>query len=341
MFQRRCDQLWLQKLQQTRQRKIEMCIEKPSGNGPTDEAIWTMKPVYNDIELVVDEKALNRLLEAGVDELLAQHVAHLWIRDPLVIYSDLIEVDDEKSTHHWETIQSTNWQNVRFKPPPDDSYGWRVEFRTMEIQLTDFENAAFATFVTLVSRAILHFGLNFYIPMSKVDENFETAHQQSAVIHHKFWWRNCNAQDGSTNAFELYTMEEIMNGKGNCMGLIPLVQKYCEFTQVGPNTKQLVEKYLEFIRKRSRGELYTTAQWWRRFVSEHPLYNHDSVISPQLAKEIVRKAAQLGKGEIIEPLLTGDITYGADFDAETPFETPEFKPTLQGSLADDLDLYDT
>lgn len=38
----------------------------------------------------------------------------------------------------------------------------------MEVQLTDFENAAFAVFVVLLSRAILAFNLNFYIPISKV-----------------------------------------------------------------------------------------------------------------------------------------------------------------------------
>lgn len=38
----------------------------------------------------------------------------------------------------------------------------------MEVQMTDFENAAFAVFVVLLSRAILSFNLNFYVPISKV-----------------------------------------------------------------------------------------------------------------------------------------------------------------------------
>jgi glutamate--cysteine ligase catalytic subunit len=38
----------------------------------------------------------------------------------------------------------------------------------MEVQLTDFENAAFSVFIVLLTRAILSFGLNFYIPISKV-----------------------------------------------------------------------------------------------------------------------------------------------------------------------------
>ncbi len=60
---------------------------------------------------------------------------------------------------------------MRFKPPPAGSdIGWRVEFRSMEVQMTDFENAAFALFVVLLSRAILSFSLTFYVPISKVSE---------------------------------------------------------------------------------------------------------------------------------------------------------------------------
>lgn len=38
----------------------------------------------------------------------------------------------------------------------------------MEVQLTDFENAAFAVFIVLLSRAIMSQNLNFYVPISKV-----------------------------------------------------------------------------------------------------------------------------------------------------------------------------
>lgn len=126
--------------------------------------------------------------KTGLDELLSKHIAHLFIRDPLVIFSETIEQDDTSSSDHFEVwfshpnyrqpdilthmtqnIQSTNWQTLRFKPPPpNSSIGWRVEFRSMEVQLTDFENAAFAIFVVLLSRAILYFNLNFYVPISKV-----------------------------------------------------------------------------------------------------------------------------------------------------------------------------
>lgn len=46
--------------------------------------------------------------------------------------------------------------------------GWRVEFRPCEVQITDFENAAFTVFIVLLTRTILSFGLNLYMPLSKV-----------------------------------------------------------------------------------------------------------------------------------------------------------------------------
>ena len=91
-------------------------------------------------------------------------------------------MDDEKTTEHFENIQSTNWNSVRWKPPPpahgptDPRIGWRTEFRTMEIQLTDFENAAFTVFVVLLTRIILAFDLHLYIPISKLNENMARAH---------------------------------------------------------------------------------------------------------------------------------------------------------------------
>lgn len=68
-----------------------------------------------------------------------------------------IEMNDEEETDHFESIQSTNWQSCRWKPPPHpvhnkEHIGWRTEFRSMEVQLTDFENAAFTVFIILITR---------------------------------------------------------------------------------------------------------------------------------------------------------------------------------------------
>ena len=141
---------------------------------------------YNDLPLVIDEAIYAQLRESGIDHLLARHLAHLFIRDPLVIYEEKLELDDSLSTDHFEVahvissflwvfsynlqnIQSTNWQTMRFKPPPlNSSIGWRVEFRSLEVQITDHENAAFAVFIVLLTHVILANHLNLYIPITKV-----------------------------------------------------------------------------------------------------------------------------------------------------------------------------
>ncbi|KAF8443156.1 glutamate-cysteine ligase-domain-containing protein [Boletus edulis BED1] len=151
---------------------------------------WNNKPAYNDIDVPYNQEIYTRLVNHGIDELLSKHMAHIFIRDPLVVFSETVDGDDETSNDHFENLQSTSWQTVRFKPPPPRSpMGWRVEFRSMEVQLTDFENAAFVVFVVLLSRAVLAFSLNFYIPISKVDENMSRAQKRNAVRQGKFFFR--------------------------------------------------------------------------------------------------------------------------------------------------------
>lgn len=147
--------------------------------------------VHNDIACEADPEELRILLGAGLDERLARHVAYLFSRDPLVIYKGRVEdVDDETSSAHFESLQSTNWRSMRWKPPPpeDVSIGWRIELRTMEVQLTDFENAAFAVFATLLSRVALVFRLNLYMPLSLVDQNFDQAAVRDAARTGRFWF---------------------------------------------------------------------------------------------------------------------------------------------------------
>ena len=52
-------------------------------------------------------------MHAGIDELLAKHIAHLWIRDPLTLFSKKIELDDEKVSDHFEVIDF-KWDNFSY-----------------------------------------------------------------------------------------------------------------------------------------------------------------------------------------------------------------------------------
>ena len=326
--------------------------------------------VYNDIPVPIDEESFKELRAAGVDPALAQHVAHLFTRDPLVVFNGAVEeVDDETQTEHWESIQSTNWQTVRWKPPPprndpnDPHIGWRTEFRSMEIQLTDFENAAFTAFIVLLTRVILTFDLNLYIPISRVDANMQRAHSRNAAAKSKFFFRRhlapleegddgfgvqyvsmfaraANGDDSSMspssssadlkadvdgisshrknapcgpgsdeeNAFEEMTMEEIMRGKGDYFpGLIPLVFAYLDYINCDSLTRERLTSYLEFIEKRASGELVTPATWMRNYVRNHPAYKGDSVVSDEIAYDLMLTCRDIGEGKLHVPELLGDM----------------------------------
>ena len=208
---------------------------------------------------------------------MANHIAHLFIRAPLVIFKETINQNDLIDNNHFENLQSTNWQHMRFKPPPPGSnIGWRVEFRPMEIQITDFENAAFAVFIVLVTRVILSFGLDFYIPISKVEQGMARAHTRDAVLKEKFWFRkNVFPARGSRPGtprgsrpgtpglggaeYEEMSINEIINGQsghGGFPGLVRLVEKYLDSMNVDITTRCEIGKYLALVSQRASGTIF-------------------------------------------------------------------------------------
>lgn len=266
---------------------------------------------YNDVPLTYDPVNYQKLRDAGIDHLLAQHVAHLFIRDSVSLFSEKVHQNDEQDTDHFENIQSTNWQTMRFKPPPPNSpIGWRVEFRPCEIQLTDFENAAIVCFVVLLTRVILSYGLNFLIPISRVDENMQKAQQRDACRQQRFWFRKditgkkkaAEAQaagevanEAATTAvngeempmsdgagcledeYELMSVDEIINGKDGFSGLAALINSYLASMDVDTDTHCTIQQYLKLIQRRAAGELLTTASWIRKEVVEHPEYKYGPI----------------------------------------------------------------
>ncbi|KAI9353702.1 glutamate-cysteine ligase-domain-containing protein [Obelidium mucronatum] len=278
---------------------------------------------YNDIPLVHDKDIYKELTQNGIDDLLAKHYAHLFIRDPIVVFTEKLDLDDSTSTDHFENIQSTNWQTMRFKPPPPLSpIGWRVEFRSMEIQLTDFENAAYSVFVVLLTRTILSFDLNLYMKLSLVDLNMATGQKRDAVLKEKFWFRKnvfgnparrpaefdgfavavpsvaaaAAAGDSYDDAVEL-TVDEIINGKANEFpGMVPLIRAYLSAApNLSYSTLKGLNEYLDFISRRAAGKIPTGARWIRNFVMGHPEYKGDSVVSQSVAYDLMKKVDELGK----------------------------------------------
>ncbi|XP_045529684.1 glutamate--cysteine ligase catalytic subunit isoform X2 [Pieris brassicae] len=261
---------------------------------------------YNDIQIVHDPKIYRRLREGGIDHPLALHVAHLFIRDSVSLFSEKVHQDDENDTDHFENIQSTNWQTMRFKPPPPNSrIGWRVEFRPCEAQLTDFENAAYVCFVVLLTRVILSYRLNFVMPISKVDENMQRAQRRGACTQQKFWFRR-DVRSPDVDAYAEMTIDEIVNGKdGVFPGLIPLIESYLSGMDVDADTHCSVQQYLKLIQRRASGEISTMATWIRQFVTSHPEYKKDSVVTERINYDLLKTAHGIQTGAIPAPTLLG------------------------------------
>ncbi|WWC96482.1 hypothetical protein V866_003350 [Kwoniella sp. B9012] len=332
------------------------------------------KPEYHDVSAPINEDVRKRLLDHGLDDKLASHIAHLFIRDPLVQFSETIDQDDESSMDHFENIQSTNWQTIRFKPPPVNSpIGWRVEFRSMEVQLTDFENAAFSIFIVLLTRAIISFDLNFYMPISKVDENMQRAQTRSAATSQSFFFRkhvfprdkplsrfdltsrpvsppspsapvtpshsrsqsrsqqlpnghgngngdgngypSSSSRSECTTPIEAFednddapemTLDEIINGDGDLFpGLMGLVNAYLNSLNVDVCTKCELRRYLDLIKYRAKGQLVTPATWIRRFITSHPAYQNDSIVSDEINYDLVKAIDEVERGVRPAPELLG------------------------------------
>ncbi|VDM53159.1 unnamed protein product [Angiostrongylus costaricensis] len=279
----------------------------------TDCYICPCSVAYNDIPLQYDEAILKQLLDGNIDEPLAKHIAHMFIRDPLQVYRERIQQDDEKSTEHFETIQSSNWMNMRFKPPPPDApeIGWRVEFRPTEVQLTDFENAAYCCFVVLLTRVIISFRLTYLLPISMVTENMKRAQKRDAVISEKFLFRKSLAtckstpdQNGSPRCgapsedIEEMTINQIINGKEEGFpGLVPLIKQYLDSADMDVDTRCTVSQYLNFISKRASGEIWTLAHWIRCFVDQHPAYKHDSSVPDETVYDLLMQMDAISSGK--------------------------------------------
>ena len=58
----------------------------------------------NDLNLPINKVVYDQLIEAGVDPILSTHLSHLFIRDPLVIYDNRIDIDPNENSDHFEVF---------------------------------------------------------------------------------------------------------------------------------------------------------------------------------------------------------------------------------------------
>ncbi|KAL8434551.1 hypothetical protein Efla_000067 [Eimeria flavescens] len=307
----------------------------------------------NNLNPAVNERAYDALIRSGVDPLLAKHVALLFVHDPLVIFrdralkegqteADIVEEGERDwgeddgtvydTTEDFENIQSTNWNAVRFKPPPQfmtqeqqqagdqGLIGWRVELRTPEIQLTDFENANCILLIAAIVQLVLEEKIELYIPLSLNDINMQRAAKLNSILNQRFWFRRNVSSDANDLSYAEMSIHSILfgergpgdaasfeseNGGGlliRCKRLFE--RKHKEGTCSSDALKCFMDMF-DFIHLRTSGELPTDAAFLRACLSAHPAYRSDSVVPPAAAYDICLLAMRIGNGVVEAPELLG------------------------------------
>lgn len=264
----------------------------------------------NDVLLPVHATSQEQLLAAGVDPVLARHVAHLLVRDALCLYGHRLDVNDERDADHWEQLQGTNWGTVRFKPPlcasSGSKIGWRVEFRSPEVQPTDFENAAIVGVIRLLAEVIVEERLDLAIPISLCNENEQESGRRAAASSGLFWFRP-QASDGSghgaAGAPRRQRLVEILSAEGS--GLFTRCRAWLAGQQASgacsPAAVARLERYMELFERRAAGQAPTPAGLFRARLACHPQYRGDGVLPAAFVRELCVFAAEASGGEAQGP----------------------------------------
>lgn len=293
----------LQKIKKSRYSKVDLYL----GCNKISKDLSNL----NDVEVVLNQEVFERVTkELNGDQNLARHFAHLFIRDPLVIFEENVdEVDDNMD--HFENINSTNWQSLRFKIPHKISNGdtpepgFRVEFRPLEMQLTDFTNSAFAFMLNLIVQFMLspETNINFYIEMSKVWSNFDQSIERNSILKDKYHWveklNSFNESENAINKTVEMSVDQIMHNEKSGIFTILINDQLKRLAFIAKNetwedlknsqdeSKQRCYYYLKIISERSKGQLPTEAKWQRDYVLSHPEYAKDSKVTEAISSDLI------------------------------------------------------
>lgn len=272
-------------------------VHKQLVANPTLKYIHTASRTHNDVPCTVDEAVQDMLRQDGVDETLSEHIAHLCALHP--VHSD---TEPSEQCEYLQRERALCW----IPPTEGTNLGWRVQFRAMEVQITDFENAAFTSFVVLISFALLVFDLDLRQPISQVHENTIRAQDMGAATSGKFSFRSSLNPDEEPQ-LDVMSIDEIINGKhdGSFVGLINLCYAYLEHIQCEPKSFRRIDQYLTLIASRAAGSLVTPATWIRDFVTAHEQYGKDSIVPPGVAHDLGARCDAISRGHAPCPAVLG------------------------------------
>ena len=285
---------------------------------PVYSYIGNVNKYYNDYpKFPINQEYFKQFTENGISENLATHFCNLLVRDPLVVFDGKINITDKKDMTHFENINSSNWNSLRFKlpRPADHDFSYKIEFRTCDLQISPFENTCMVHLLINLYNIIMKNKSNFIIPITKIDENYENAYQRDSINKGKFWWRiNCfekGANDEEDNFdyveddkknIKLLTINEIFNGKKeyNYPGILNVIRDEIINNNNSSEKQNESLKFIEFLEKRTKGELWTDAKYIRNFVNNHPKYNKDSIITEDINFDLISHLLEIQNG-LIKP----------------------------------------
>ena len=289
------------------------------------------KNKYNDRPYTINKKFKKNLkrkfLKEGKefykDTRLLNHYAYLFVRECLTIFDSRKITNNTKNTYDFETIQSTNWNDVRFKPPGtfESKLGWLMEFRSMDSPITSKEKAALIFFFTLIQRIIVDekLGVSFYVPISSVDKNFDVAISRNSITEGKFIFRKyfskyLHGKDFQKDDVVEVTMAELLLGNSEFDGLKKLFEAFIEVNikRLNDDSKKLghcvihrIWYVFNFYVARSKGEILSNSAFIKEFVMNHPDYKNDSNVSDKIATDLINKILKIQK-DAYHPKLFGN-----------------------------------
>ncbi|XP_954798.1 glutamate-cysteine ligase, putative [Theileria annulata] len=167
---------------------------------------------------------------------------------------------------------------------------WRIEFRPMDIQMTDEENIMFISVLSYLVKVILKLKLNLYMPISLVDFNIQLASNIKSCYQQSFYFPKHINTFNQEIIMVRYNLYEILYGK---IGLFRIVLEYLEEEYINEIISNEfyneMKLYLQHFKLLTLGKLPTNATKQRQFIISHPSYQHDGIIHHDILYDLINQ----------------------------------------------------
>jgi glutamate--cysteine ligase catalytic subunit len=131
------------------------------------------------------------------------------------------------------------------------------------------------------------------MPLSLVDINMKRAQKRDAIHKELFWFRQCVSP--CVERFTEQSLDEIMNGNGNKIGLVGLVDSYLDLSEMDNIVRLKLKKYTKIVSEKASGKLKTDAKFIREFVTNHKEYQNDSKVGMGIAYDLALEILQMNE----------------------------------------------